>query len=62
MHSLDGLLLGRPTSPEEQAWPLILLTSRLNSATTGAVLYSDQGFAAGVLTGAIDASSILGRK
>ena len=55
-------LLGRPTSPEEQAWPLILLTSRVNSATTGAVLYSDQGFAAGVLTGAIDASSILGRK
>jgi hypothetical protein len=39
-----------------------LLTSRVNSATTGAVLYSDQGFAAGVLTGAIDASSILGRK
>src|SRR5262249_6789739 len=34
-------LLNRPTVPDEQAWPLILLSSRLNLATTGAVLYSD---------------------
>jgi NAD(P)-dependent dehydrogenase (short-subunit alcohol dehydrogenase family) len=54
-------LLGRPTTPDEQAWPLILLTSRLNAATTGAVLYSDQGFAAGMLTGAIDSSVLGGR-
>lgn len=53
-------LLGRPTTPDEQAWPLILLNSRLNAATTGGVLYTDQGFAAGVLTGAIDAASIFG--
>jgi NAD(P)-dependent dehydrogenase (short-subunit alcohol dehydrogenase family) len=49
-------LLGRPTTPEEQAWPLILLNSQLNAATTGGVLYTDQGFAAGLLTGAIDSS------
>lgn len=49
-------LLGRPTTPDEQAWPLILLTSRLNAATTGGVLYTDQGFAAGMLTGALDSS------
>jgi NAD(P)-dependent dehydrogenase (short-subunit alcohol dehydrogenase family) len=55
-------LLGRPTTPEEQAWPLILLTSRRNLATTGAVLYSDQGFAAGVLTGAIDTAILAPRK
>src|SRR5262249_5156179 len=36
-------LLGRPTTPDEQAWPLILLTSRLNLATTGTIMYSDQG-------------------
>jgi NAD(P)-dependent dehydrogenase (short-subunit alcohol dehydrogenase family) len=54
-------LLGRPTTPDEQAWPLILLTSRLNAATTGAILYSDQGFAAGMLTAALD-SSVLSPK
>jgi NAD(P)-dependent dehydrogenase (short-subunit alcohol dehydrogenase family) len=55
-------LLGRPTTPEEQAWPLILLASRRNLATTGAVLYSDQGFAAGMLTGALDSSVLSPRK
>ena len=56
-------LLGRPTTPEEQAWPLILLTSRLNHAVTGGLLYTDQGFAAGMLTGAIDCSVLTpGRK
>jgi len=51
-------LLGRPTTPEEQAWPLILLTSRLNHAVTGGLLYTDQGFAAGLLTGAIESSML----
>lgn len=49
-------LLGRPTTPDEQAWPLILLTSRLNLTVTGGTLYTDQGFAAGMNTGAIDSS------
>lgn len=53
-------LLGRPTTPDEQAWPLILMNSRLNAATTGGVLYTDQGFTAGVMTGAIDGSVMTG--
>lgn len=51
-------LLGRMATPEEQAWPLILLNSPLNAAVTGSVLYTDQGLAGGMLTGAIDASAM----
>lgn len=47
--------LGRMATAEEQAWPLILLNSPLNAAVTGSFLYTDQGFASGVFTGAIDA-------
>lgn len=42
----------------EQAWPLILLNSPLNAVITGSFLYTDQGFASGVLTGAIDLSAV----
>jgi NAD(P)-dependent dehydrogenase (short-subunit alcohol dehydrogenase family) len=45
--------LGRMATAEDQAWPLILLNSPLNAAVTGAFLYTDQGFASGVFTGAI---------
>lgn len=45
--------LGRIATAEDQAWPLILLNSPLNGAVTGAFLYTDQGFATGVFTGAI---------
>ena len=45
--------LGRMATAEEQAWPLILLNSQLNAAVTGTFLYTDQGFASGVFTGAI---------
>jgi len=45
--------LGRIATAEDQAWPLILLNSPLNAAVTGALLYTDQGFATGVFTGAI---------
>lgn len=45
--------LGRMATAEEQAWPLILLNSPLNAVVTGALLYTDQGFASGVFTGAI---------
>jgi enoyl-[acyl-carrier-protein] reductase (NADH) len=45
---------------EEQAWPLILLNSPLNNVVTGAVIYTDQGFAPGLFTGALDAGSIMG--
>ncbi len=46
-------LLGRMATGEEQAWSLILLNSPLNAAVTGAVLYTDQGYAGGISTGAL---------
>ena len=49
-------LLKRMSTPEEQAWPLVLLNSRLNAVVSGAVLYTDQGFAGGMWTGTIDPS------
>jgi NAD(P)-dependent dehydrogenase (short-subunit alcohol dehydrogenase family) len=54
--------LGRMASPEEQAWPLILLNSPMNAAVSGAFLYTDQGFAGGMLTGAIDSSVMSGAR
>jgi len=45
--------LGRMATAEEQAWPLILINSSLMGAVTGSFLYTDQGFASGVFTGAI---------
>ena len=57
-------VLGRISTPEEQAWPLVLLNSRLNAVVTGTTLFTDQGVADGVAVGAIDARSIvpLGRR
>jgi NAD(P)-dependent dehydrogenase (short-subunit alcohol dehydrogenase family) len=46
-------LLGRMASAEEQAWALLLLSSPLNAATTGATLMTDQGLAGGWLTGSL---------
>jgi NAD(P)-dependent dehydrogenase (short-subunit alcohol dehydrogenase family) len=48
--------LGRIATAEEQAWPLILLNCSLNGAVSGSFLYTDQGFASGVFTGAISAA------
>ena len=53
-------VLGRMATAEEQAWPLILLNCQLNAAVTGAFLYTDQGFAGGLATGALDAKAIMG--
>jgi NAD(P)-dependent dehydrogenase (short-subunit alcohol dehydrogenase family) len=47
-------LLGRMATAEEQAWPLVLLNSPRNNVVTGAMLYTDQGFAGGMFTGKID--------
>lgn len=52
--------LGRMATAEDQAWPLVLLNSPLNGAVTGAFLYTDQGFASGAFTGAIDAKALMG--
>jgi NAD(P)-dependent dehydrogenase (short-subunit alcohol dehydrogenase family) len=46
-------LLGRITTAEEGAWPLILLNSPLNAAVTGAILYADQGVASGLAAGTL---------
>lgn len=53
--------LGRIATAEDQAWPLILLNSPLNAAVTGTFLYTDQGFASGVFTGAIDPAFMSGK-
>lgn len=54
--------LGRMATAEDQAWPLVLLNSPLNAAITGTFLYTDQGFASGVFTGAIDPAFMGGSK
>ena len=46
-------LLGRITTAEEGAWPLILLNSPLNAAVTGAILFADQGVASGMAAGTL---------
>jgi len=51
-------VLGRMATPEEQAWPLVLLSSPRNAVVSGTVLYTDQGVAGGLLTGAIDPSAM----
>jgi NAD(P)-dependent dehydrogenase (short-subunit alcohol dehydrogenase family) len=46
-------LFGRITTPEEQAWPMLLLNSPRNTGVTGTVLFTDQGVAGGLMTGAL---------
>jgi NAD(P)-dependent dehydrogenase (short-subunit alcohol dehydrogenase family) len=52
--------LGRMATPAEQGWPLVLLNSQLNAVVSGTVLYTDQGFSGGALTGSLDIGSIMG--
>ena len=47
-------LLGRMPTGEEQAWSLLLLSSPLNAAVTGAILATDEGNVGGNITGAIE--------
>ncbi len=53
MASYPFPLMGRMPTAEEQAWSLILLSSPLNSTVTGTMLYTDQGYAGGLVTGAL---------
>ena len=53
MDSYPYPLLGRMPTAEEQAWSLLLLSSPLNAAVTGTVLFTDQGYAGGLLTGSL---------
>lgn len=54
-------LLGRMPTGEEQAWSLLLLSSPLNAAVTGAVLATDQGNVGGTITGALNPSYVQAR-
>lgn len=56
MESYPHPLLGRMPSAEEQAWSLLLLSSPLNAAVTGAVLATDEGNVGGTITGALTPS------
>jgi NAD(P)-dependent dehydrogenase (short-subunit alcohol dehydrogenase family) len=53
--------LGRMATAEEQAWPLVLLNSPLNAVVSGTVLYTDQGFTGGAITGSLDLAPMLAR-
>ncbi len=53
MASYPFPLMGRMPTAEEQAWSLLLLCSPLNATVTGTMLYTDQGYAGGLLTGAL---------
>jgi NAD(P)-dependent dehydrogenase (short-subunit alcohol dehydrogenase family) len=52
--------LGRYTTPEEQAGPLILLCSDAASVVTAVVLPVDGGFMGGLATGQVDISKMMG--
>lgn len=53
MNAYPHPLLGRMPTGEEQAWSLLLLSSPLNAAVTGAILATDEGNVGGNITGAI---------
>ena len=52
-HVVDGALgaVGRYSSPEEQAWPLLFLNSPRSSYVVGETLYTDGGFFAALPVG-----------
>ena len=51
--------LGRYTTPEEQAGPLVLLCSEAAGVVNGVVLPVDGGFMGGLVTGQIDISKMM---
>jgi NAD(P)-dependent dehydrogenase (short-subunit alcohol dehydrogenase family) len=53
MESYPLPLMGRMPTAEEQAWSLLLLASPLNATVTGTMLYTDQGYAGGLVTGSL---------
>ncbi|MFC0203366.1 coniferyl-alcohol dehydrogenase [Novosphingobium soli] len=52
--------LGRYTTPEEQAGPLVLINSDLAGVVNGVVLPVDGGFMGGLATGQVDISKMMG--
>jgi NAD(P)-dependent dehydrogenase (short-subunit alcohol dehydrogenase family) len=61
MQAYPHPLLGRMPTGEEQAWSLLLLSSPLNAAVTGAVLATDEGNVGGMITRALTASYVQAR-
>ena len=51
--------IGRNSTAEEQAWPLIFLNSAAASYMSGENLFTDGGTAGGLMTGAIDPASMM---
>ena len=51
--------LGRRSTPDEQAWPLVYLNSPLASYVTGEYLVTDGGTMGAVMTGSIDLSLLM---
>jgi NAD(P)-dependent dehydrogenase (short-subunit alcohol dehydrogenase family) len=51
--------LGRRSTPDEQAWPLIFLNSPLASYVTGENVVTDGGTMGAVMTGSIDISGLI---
>lgn len=51
--------LGRHSTPDEQAWPLIFLNSRLASYMTGENVIADGGTMGAAMTGGIDLSGLV---
>jgi NAD(P)-dependent dehydrogenase (short-subunit alcohol dehydrogenase family) len=51
--------LGRHSTPDEQAWPLIFLNSKLASYITGENLIADGGTMGAAMTGGIDLSGLI---
>jgi NAD(P)-dependent dehydrogenase (short-subunit alcohol dehydrogenase family) len=51
--------VGRYSTPEEQAWPLVCLNSPRLSYVTGETLYTDGGFFGALQTGQVDFSALM---
>lgn len=51
--------VGRNSTAEEQAWPLIMLNSPRSSYVTATSLMTDGGFSGGIYTGGIDYSVLM---